>query len=233
MKKKLLLIVMIIAMCFTMTGCIRINVGESDDDDRSFEEGGASVPSDIKKIDIEWVGGKIDIVYGDVDEISFAETADGRIDKDKIMCYKVSGSELEIKFAKPSKLINFKDTSKDLTLTIPKDLILEELSIDGVSSNINIEHQAFIKELDIDTVSGNVEAYLYGGADEIKIDSVSGDTQLYTPDEGFTLEFDSVSGVFASEFETTSNGSTFVYGDGRKDYEADTVSGNITIRKIA
>lgn len=233
MKKKLLLIVVIIAMCFTMTGCISINIGEDDDDDRGFETGGASVPSDIKKIDIEWVGGKIDIVYGDVDEISFAETADGELDKDKIMCYKVSGSELEIKFAKPSKLLNFKDVSKDLTLTMPKDLILDELSIDGVSSDINIEHQAFIKEITIDVVSGNVEAYLYGGADEIKIDAVSGNTELYVPDEGFTLEFDSVSGVFASEFATTSNGDVFVYGDGRKEYEADTVSGSITIRKIA
>lgn len=233
MRKKLSIIVLILAICFMMTGCIRISLNEDDGDDIGYEAGDAVIPGDISKIDVEWVGGKIDVVYGDVDEISFTETADSKLDDDEQMYYKVSGSELKIKFARPSKTVKFKDSSKNLTLTIPKDLVLEELSIEAVSADVDIERMSLTRELDIDVVSGNVSAALYGGAEKINADSVSGNIALKVPDEGFTLEFDSVSGKFTSDFATTSTKDLFVYGDGMAEYEVDTVSGDLIIGRLA
>ena len=50
-------------------------------------------------------------------------------------------------------------------------------------------------------------------------------------DCGFSASMDSLSGNITTEFETTNVNGSYVYGDGSCIIDADTMSGNITIRK--
>lgn len=232
MKKKALLLMLTIAMCLMMTGCININVGGNYEENEGYESGGATLSDGISEIDIEWVSGKINVIYDDVSQISFSEESEGKLDSDEIMCYKVDGAKLKIKFVKRTKLVNFDGPEKNLTVTLPQDMVFEKLDIDAVSSEIHIEHSSLIKDISVDTVSGNVYAYLYGGSGDVSVDSVSGNIELNVLDEGFTAEFDTVSGSFSSDFEVAKTEDEFVYGDGNKEYKADTVSGNFRVNKL-
>lgn len=105
-----------------------------------------------------------------------------------------------------------------------------DFSAETVSGGIHYE--GTLRELDFDTVSANCTAVLLENPEYIEMDAVSGDLKLILPENcGFTLKLDSLSGDFISDFSTTSSKDRHVYGDGACKIKADSVSGNISIRK--
>lgn len=104
-----------------------------------------------------------------------------------------------------------------------------ELSFEGVSGAGKLAGQ--FGSLDVSTVSGECTLTLGEMSREVELESVSGDMMLVIPeDSGFTAQWDSVSGDLHSELEIRSSGGQYIRGDGAAKIDAESVSGDLTIR---
>lgn len=119
-----------------------------------------------------------------------------------------------------------------------------EMDIENVSGYVNLT-ETNSEKIDAETVSGNVE--IMGTVEELSADSVSGTVLLSTGEapqsaeistvsgeikftlpenDGFYIDFDSVSGKVTSEFPLIINNGKQTYGNGARNYDFETVSGN-------
>lgn len=106
----------------------------------------------------------------------------------------------------------------------------DEFSLETVSGNVT--YVGKINTLSCEGVSAKCTATLSNHPREISMDGVSGDMILTLPaDCGFRASMDSLSGNISTEFETSNNNGSYVFGDGSCIIDASTMSGNITIRK--
>lgn len=104
------------------------------------------------------------------------------------------------------------------------------VSVETVSGEVMFNGNC--NEFDCSSVSGDCEVKLFGDAKDIALESVSGDlTVSILKDYGFTATIDSASGHIYSDYSTTISGGKHTYGDGKIRIDAETVSGNIYIRK--
>ncbi len=57
---------------------------------------------------------------------------------------------------------------------------------------------------------------------------------MYLPENtGFTLDVEKLNGAFESDFETVKQGNSYVYGNGLIEYDIETVSGNVAVKKLS
>lgn len=130
-----------------------------------------------------------------------------------------------------------------------KNLITKTLDIEGVSGDIkgsgiqadilNIElvsgsahMEGVFEKADLEAVSGDLSLGCDSFIQEVDIETVSGDITLYIPeDNGFSAELDSVSGDLNTEFSVSGKGDTKVYGNGSAEFDFETVSGDVWIKK--
>ncbi len=106
----------------------------------------------------------------------------------------------------------------------------EQLKAENTSGIVRL--QGNFKKVKAESVSG--EIYLEAAVAPQKFDgcSVSGEIILsLAAMPGFTADVDTVSGSFVSDYPTLSQKSNKVYGDGSCEYDFETVSGNIYIKK--
>lgn len=104
------------------------------------------------------------------------------------------------------------------------------MSLTTVSGDLS--YSGTLDELSCDGVSAKCSVELLSPARQIELDCVSGDLILtLAEDMGFTASIDSLSGNISTEFDTATRGERHIYGDGSCNIEADTVSGDIIIKK--
>ena len=129
------------------------------------------------------------------------------------------------------------------------DLITDEIDLENVSGNCtfencntdemtvetvsgNVSYNGTLNVMDCNTVSANCTLVTKGTPKNLSLDSVSGDLILELPENcGFTAAIDSMSGSISSEFDTTVSKNHHTHGDGSCRITADTMSGDIIIRK--
>ena len=105
-----------------------------------------------------------------------------------------------------------------------------ELTVETVSGNVTYDGTLYT--MDCSTVSANCTLKTNACPRELSLDSVSGDLILELPEEcGFSASIDSMSGSISSEFESTATKDYHTHGDGSCRITADTLSGDIIIRK--
>ncbi len=133
---------------------------------------------------------------------------------------------------------------------INKTVIEHDLSVSGVSAKLSLLDVSAPSSISLETVSGKVAASFLSKIDELELDTVSGDGELtftYLPNEadldttsgdislifsrndGFTLELDKVSGDIVTDIDLTLRRGEYIYGDGGKDINVDTVSGDLKL----
>lgn len=125
--------------------------------------------------------------------------------------------------------IDLENVSGRCTFT---DCTAKEVSATTVSGNVSFIGSA--EDFEFETVSGDCSITALAGRlpEDVQMDSVSGDLELTLPeDTGFTASLDSVSGDISTEFPTTVAHGDHTHGDGSCRINADTVSGDIIIRK--
>ncbi len=166
----------------------------------------------VKRLSIEWVGGSVKIQPGDTDKITFSESG-AHSEKDR-MVYKLSGNTLSIHFRNSHNIFNWgwnsSDMNKDLVVTVPRDWVCNEVSIDSVSARISAEGltadtfdidnvsgacvltDCSLGDLDIDTVSGDVK--FSGTLKQCDCSSVSASCRLELAAAAREIDFDAVSG---------------------------------------
>lgn len=165
-------------------------------------------PSGIQNVEINWIGGEINVAYGEGSQISLSE--DSGLSEDDQLHSLVKGDTLYIQFCAPRTGIYSMPENKRLTVTLPKGMKLNRLDIDAVSAqgdiqgiqaaycrvdNVSGEYtltDCSFRDLKIDTVSG--ECSFSGTAQTLDMDTVSGGltAALLAPVEEISM--DSVSG---------------------------------------
>ncbi len=164
----------------------------------------ATYPADkLHSIDIAWVAGSILVQTGDVEEITFFETSPE--DPDYAMAWALEEGELEIdfcseRFAKSFIGINNLDpVAKDLTITVPRDWVCRELSIEAAAANLTVIGLD-IREMDFDGASG-VCRFEDCQVESLDMDTASGDVSFLG--SLTELDFDSMSANFVGTLRNT------------------------------
>lgn len=213
----------------------------------SYSVGDGSADSEISRLEINWISGDVSVVYGDVAQVQFSETAGQQLKDSQRMRYLQDGSSLTIQFMESGKR-QVKDLKKSLIITLPQDSALTELECNLVSADLRTDHITSAKtevngvsgeiltggaltELEINTVSGDIELSALT-ADNIQIDSVSGGASiLFAEPCGYTCRFSSVSGTFSGPGSAAADRGLYTCGDGSVEINANTVSGSLTVKQ--
>jgi hypothetical protein len=175
--------------------------------DDEYKIGDGEVPKDqVSEIQVNWTAGDVKVVpyIGDTagrDVIFFSEESGTQLEEDYEMRYKVEDGVLKIMFAKPNVKFQgiFKSLDKDLTINVPIDTILSDVTIDTVSANIDLE-SIHADLFDLATVSGDIDCALLI-ADSMEAETVSGKI-LWSEATFGTVSAESVSGEVKVAFLT-------------------------------
>lgn len=147
----------------------------SNNDDTGFVSNQSTADANVvNTISIDWVSGEINIVKGEGDTIQFSESSSSELNARTSMVSKVVGSELKINFTREDLGFKFKSLNKNLTVTVPKDLL--ELDIETVSGETSVSNIT-VNEFEIEKVSGRLVTDNLV-AQKVDFNSVSGSTDL-------------------------------------------------------
>lgn len=124
--------------------------------------------------------------------------------------------------------INIENVSGYVNLT---EINAENIDAETVSGNVEI--MGTVKDITAESVSGIILLCTDNAPQTADISTVSGDVRFEIPDnDGFNIELDSVSGKITSDFPLTINSGNQTYGNGSRNYNIETVSGNVNIKII-
>lgn len=247
MKKKFLFIPLFaLFLLALLTGC---NGSYSYPNASLYTAGNGSVVG-AASLDIDWIGGKVNVEYSDSAVISFAEETDFDLENNENMKMRWfwDGTVLRFKFAKSgAKIPN--NINKSLTITVPWGTVFNELDVETVSADIECKVDArsadfesvsgevavtgtISNNLNFETVSGDVKYSTHTLPAMLDAETVSGNIDFNFPlTASFAIVFESVSGYLHTDsaFQGTHNGKYFTVNGGSSKIEADTVSGDCTL----
>lgn len=218
-----------------------------------YTMGAANVSGNVTDLDIDWLCGSVNVAYADVETVTFSETSDKSLMTETTVHYWLENTTLHIKYGKSGiKLTNAETPNKDLTVLLPTSLTLDELEIESVEADITLTdlrlndveisnvagdlNATFVslKDFALSAVSGNATMRFETAPLEGEYSNVHGDLTMYLPENtGFTLEVHKLNGAFNSEFDTVKQGDSYVCGNGVNEYEFETVSGSVTLKKLS
>lgn len=195
--KTILVLLLILAMCAgVMYGCdAPISLSSYTYDNAvQYTAGDCTLDNDVSHIEIDWLSGDVTVRYHDEDYIAVTENTSRALSKDASLHYWLDGDTLRIRYAKSGRLRAANLPTKNLTLCLPRDTALEELTVETVSADIFVQ-EISSDEIDLDTVSGNMEANGVYFADGFDADSVSGSITVYTEGNSGSLDAETTSGA--------------------------------------
>lgn len=208
-------------------------------------------PTMVNKISVEWAAGSVNIAYYDGSNITFDDGLDSA--DSNALFTRTEGTELKIYFNQNTGNTH-NSNGKDLQIQIPKDMTFPEIDIECASAQINvngiiadkIELHSISGEinatgefasLDVETTSGTAQVTNTAALiRQIDANTVSGNITVTIPQsiDGFYLEYETVSGEVNTDFNTQSSGSSrrgiLNYGNSSTKIEAETVSGDFSLR---
>lgn len=156
------------------------------------QSGGQVDAAGVTELQIQWVSGSVTLIPGDTDQIRFEET--GIITAGNEMVWKLSGSTLILQYRANDwtgwfRGFGFTDTSKELTVTVPRDWICQELRVDAVSADLSVTGLE-LGDVTVSNVSGDND-FLDCDCREFTLNTTSGDVRFSGSLE--TLDVESVS----------------------------------------
>lgn len=188
-------------------------------------------PAHIRKIEVDWLGGSVDIQPDDtVDVITLVEQSERPLAENEIMTLRVDSGTLRIGFMQKKHF----DGEKYLTVRIPASMVesgqLDEIDVEAASALVNVACGA-AQKIDVSTMSGGV--CIGADSSELSVETTSGYVNI---SGGYWREADisTVSGAVdftgtAQELsiETTSGTVTADAGFDKLGFSA--VSGSLTL----
>lgn len=137
-------------------------------------------------------------------------------------------AEIDIKGLAVLETAEIDTVSGSVTAT---DLTAASLECDTVSGDIKAA--GAIERFDLDSTSGSAQITTSVPLKSLETDTVSGNVTLTLPENnGFSLEFDTVSGDLDSELPLSKKNGKHICNDGSAKFEADSTSGDFTIKKF-
>lgn len=102
------------------------------------------------------------------------------------------------------------------------------MDVETVSGSVEINGTA--DTLNMESVSGSITMRLHGTPREIDVETVSGSIRLYlSKNTGFTANLETVSGSIKTDFATQPTKRTATNGDGKAQYQFETISGSVNL----
>lgn len=251
-----------LAACIALSACAAFSGcgarGYLYDNANTYSVGNAVITDAVTELDVDWVGGNVEISYEEREGISISETSEKKFSSSQTMRYSVEQGKLKIKYAK-SGATNLKSLSKTLKIVLPAvdalkycEVETEAASVtvtgikcrdfifESVSGDIDFTGAA-LHEFEAETVSGNVKAnfstlYYVSPFYAVDVETVSGDVELIIGAEmPVALKFGTVSGTHDwSGFDVvpSTNGMYNINGGG-KPVTVNTVSGSFKLTKAS
>ena len=182
-----------------------------------YSVGEASMTSAVTEIEVDWISGNVNVVYGDVENVAFAETATETLSEDTTVHYWLEKTTLHIKYAKSGiALTNKEYPDKDLTVTLPNALSLNKIEIETVEADVTLTEISAV-EVELDSVAGNIVCGLQT-VSELSVDTISGDIEIVGKAVA-DFDVETVSGNVQMTCETAPKRGSF-----------DSVSGDFTLK---
>ena len=246
MKKPWKRISTILIICvLTLTGCTGIGAENQRvssyryEDAEQYTVGGGVLKGReaerIKKLDIGWVSGEVEIIYHPEDTIIFSEDGLTENDDHLAMHYWVDGDTLRIRFAESGEW-KLQNVEKSLTIHLPEEHWLDEIEVDTASADV-IAHGLKAGRADVDTVSGTIDVKESQISDSFSADTASGAISLMFAEPLKELELDTVSGeicvtvveLYEFDIDSTSGGVNVSAETAPNSGEINTVSGSVEL----
>ncbi len=190
--------------------------------------------SAVKRVEIDWIGGSIDVEQSVDGELSFSEETPSEIEAQRA-CWYLDGSVLRIRYCKSGYGGKIRDGNKHLQVELPAGLGLD---VETKRASVTIGQAAF-SSLAIESVSGNVsgEKWTCSGTTDIETGSAAvtvGEIKTRS------LEIDGGSGdikierIYAPQIQVETSGGRIDVGFAEKtEAELESDSGSITARLLS
>ena len=183
-----------LAAASMLTGCTDFRTSSYANADR-YTAGDAEFTEKIEKIDIDWAGGSVNLVPHSGDTVLLTEAAEEGMPEELRVHWWLEGSTLHVQYAASgAKQRAFNSWCKELTLTVPEALSLDDIEIRTASATVAAEGLT-AETLDISTASGSIR--LDCAADAIRLNSASGSVQLTQRDSAAEVCIETASGRIA------------------------------------
>ncbi len=231
--KKIISFTLVILIAVLFSSC---NVSFGDyiiyADAEKYSVGNASFdPEQIKKVEVNWVAGKIEILKSENGTFSASENSDN-LDSEERMHYYLNGGTLIIQYCESGYNSQWLSSSKkELTLTIPEGM---DLDIDNISAGIAFSSDITLEDVDISNISGNIDIKKLT-ADSFDFENVSG--ELFANEiRADRVDGETVSGnieidaLYAYEFDAeTVSGDVALGVCDKTEISVDSVSGSVSL----
>lgn len=203
-------IIAMVCLCGCSAGFVNGSAVKYDNADK-YTAGDREITDKIDSLDIDWVSGSVKVTAGG-SNVSVKETTKGELeDKYKVHTW-AEGRTLHVRFCKSGERYDGSEP-KTLEITVPADILYEDIRADASSADIEFEGVNSKKTV-MDASSGNM--------------TYKGDAESFTADTSSGKI--SFTGKAADIHTDSSSGGVFIRQDGEADsISVDTSSGDIEI----
>ncbi len=197
---------------------------------------GSAKTENVREIEVNWVAGCVTVQPGNGSEVTFSETCGKTLTDEQTMRYSVNDGKLSIHYvADGTRLLNnINLPAKELVITLPKGVTLEDLDIETTSADIRLSGVTASK-IEAETASGRITAEDATAPEEMSLTSISGAIEA-SGIETFSLELDTTSGEIDCAGAARRVSTESVSGELRMAFttqpdelKAKTVSGRVTV----
>ena len=206
MIKRILYTVVFVAAFICLSGCSFI-VGSNylyQNGDK-YTAGDRQIKDKIENISIDYTFGNVKLIGADTDMISVKETSSVKLDDKRKVHTWVDGTTLYVRYCASAKNIDLNNLNKQLTVTIPEDMILSDLYVDVSSADVNCEN--FKSDIvNVNSSSGSINAECE--ARMIKLSASSGDVYLTQKGSSEEISIETSSGSIDVDMQDATNLST-------------------------
>ena len=204
--KKIVFLMLLVLLSTGLFAC-KNNTDMSD-----YTLGNVSYNGELENINIDWSAGSIRIKFSDDDAVALSETANKNLFEDTQMRSYFNGKSLDVVFCQTGNTYVSVGLKKELILTLPSNIDLQNLTIKTASANVYID-TLDCENIDIETSSGDVNAS-FAKAETIGLKTASGkiDAEI----------------VFCDEIDIQSaSGNSYITADNARYVNAESSSGGI------
>ena len=190
--------VVLIASLFLSVSRVIGFAGGSYPHSEEYSAGDAKIRETVKNLDISWLNGTVRLAYHNGKEVILEETSNRKISSEHQMRWWLDGDTLHIRYAKSGLRIT-REPEKDLTVTLPKNAVLEDVHFSASSGTLmlpsvkaeqlelevtsgSIYARANAKSMTLSSSSGSIELLAEGEAEKIVANTSSGDIQIDVED---------------------------------------------------
>ena len=162
-----------------------------------YTAGDAEINQPVHNLTIDWASGKVDILYHNKNTVILSEKSKKTISPEMQMRWWLDGDTLRIQYAKPGIHLN-QNLQKELTVTLPKDILLDDVNINATSGILTIP---ILEATRLSTTITAGEIFATVKAQDISCQATSGEIYMKVLEDTEEISASATSGNITIEAE--------------------------------